>query len=103
MPRPIRTHWFALGCVSRARSKASMIRLPHGRKVLVAFLLGLAVLAVAAVKAGPISFIPNGVLFPNPGGASQTYSVDGGGIDPHGTIFSEPRYQRPFLRYLPPA
>lgn len=32
-------------------------------------------------------FIPNGVLFPNPNGASQTYSANGGGIDMTGPFF----------------
>jgi len=31
--------------------------------------------------AGLFSFIPNGAFFPNPNGASQTYSSNGGGID----------------------
>jgi cytochrome c peroxidase len=33
------------------------------------------------------SFIPNGVFFPNPNGASQTYSTNGGGIDLTGPFF----------------
>jgi len=27
------------------------------------------------------NFIPNGIFFPNPNGASQTYSASSGGID----------------------
>lgn len=34
-----------------------------------------------------LSFIPNGVFFPNPNGASQTYSTSGGGIDEMGPFF----------------
>ncbi|HEY6384802.1 MAG TPA: hypothetical protein VIX91_03880 [Candidatus Acidoferrum sp.] len=34
-----------------------------------------------------LSFIPNGVFFPNPNGASQTYSANGGGIDLTGPFF----------------
>lgn len=34
-----------------------------------------------------LSFIPNGVFFPNPNGASQTYSTTGGGIDESGPFF----------------
>jgi hypothetical protein len=34
-----------------------------------------------------LSFIPNGVFFPNPNGASQTYSTNGGGIDTTGPFF----------------
>lgn len=33
------------------------------------------------------SFIPNGVFFPDPNGASQTYSTNGGGIDLTGPFF----------------
>src|SRR6476646_8018219 len=52
------------------------------------FLLAAAtLLAIAVVKGQPFSFIPNGVLFPNPGGASQTYSTANGGIDLTGPFF----------------
>jgi hypothetical protein len=37
--------------------------------------------------AGVFSFIPNGVFFPNPNGASQTYSSSGGGIELTGPFF----------------
>ena len=93
MSRPIRTHWLALWLAAslatcHASSKASRIRFPHGRNLLTALLLSLATLMVIAkVKAGQISFIPNGVLFPNPSGASQTYSADGRGIDLTGPFF----------------
>src|SRR5215472_15550188 len=94
MPRPIRIGWFHvltssfIDRVSRARSETPTIRCPHGRNLPTALLLGLATLvAIAAVHAGEISFIPNGVLFPNPGGASQTYSTIGGGIDQTGPFF----------------
>jgi hypothetical protein len=50
-------------------------------------LLGAAVTAIAAVGAGQVPFIPNGVLFPNPNGASRTYSANGGGIDLTGPFF----------------
>jgi len=33
------------------------------------------------------NFIPNGIFFPNPNGASQTYSANGGGIDLTGPFF----------------
>ncbi len=33
------------------------------------------------------NFIPNGLFFPNPNGASQTYSANGGGIDETGPFF----------------
>lgn len=36
---------------------------------------------------GLFSLIPNGVFFPNPNGASQTYSTNGGGIDQTGPFF----------------
>jgi cytochrome c peroxidase len=34
-----------------------------------------------------LRFIPNGLFFPNPSGASQTYSANGGGIDLKGPFF----------------
>ena len=33
------------------------------------------------------NFIPNGIFFPNPNGASETYSTNGGGIDQTGPFF----------------
>jgi cytochrome c peroxidase len=33
------------------------------------------------------NFVPNGIFFPNPNGASQTYSSNGGGIDLTGLFF----------------
>ena len=38
-------------------------------------------------KGEQIPFVPNGVHFPNPGGASQTYSTTGKGIDLTGPFF----------------
>ncbi len=38
-------------------------------------------------RAALFPFIPNGVFFPNPNGASQTYSTNGGGIDQTGPFF----------------
>jgi len=53
-----------------------------------AVFLGVAVLMVIAAAGGQqFSFIPNGVFFPNSGGASQTYSTAGGGIDLTGPFF----------------
>jgi cytochrome c peroxidase len=53
-----------------------------------------AVLAVVAAVHGHdggtmrvVPFIPNGALFPNPGGASETYSTIGGGIEQTGPFF----------------
>ncbi|HEY6903797.1 MAG TPA: hypothetical protein VI216_05785 [Candidatus Acidoferrales bacterium] len=44
-------------------------------------------LVIAAVSAGQRAFIPNGMLFPNSNGLSQTYSTSGGGIDLTGPFF----------------
>lgn len=43
--------------------------------------------AVRAQQAKVVSFVPNGVFFPNPNGASQTYSTNAGGIDETGPFF----------------
>ncbi len=53
-----------------------------------AVLLAVAALMVIAAASGQqFSSIPNGVFFSNPGGASQTYSTAGGGIDLTGPFF----------------
>jgi cytochrome c peroxidase len=58
---------------------------PQKRFVISAVVVGCATLAMIAVVNGQQlsfrDFIPNGLFFPNPNGASQTYSANGGGID----------------------
>jgi cytochrome c peroxidase len=62
------------------------------RRTVAAGVIG-AVLAAGAVVNGQdgampfVHFIPNTTLFPNPDGASQTYSTIGGGIDQTGPFF----------------
>ncbi len=51
------------------------------------FLAVAALMVIAAAGGQQFSFIPNGVFFPNSGGASQTYSTAGGGIDLTGPFF----------------
>lgn len=62
--------------------------------ILVSAFLTTSVLVTIAAAGGQqnpltnlISFIPNGVFLPNPNGASQTYSTNGGGIDLTGPFF----------------
>jgi cytochrome c peroxidase len=61
--------------------------------MLAALVIGAMFVALQAASGdqGPFaklrSFIPNGVFFPNPNGASQTYSTSGGGIDLTGPFF----------------
>ena len=61
--------------------------------ILAALLIGAGLTALRAANGdqgllgGLLSFIPNGVFFPNPNGASQTYSTNGGGIDQTGPFF----------------
>ncbi|MFY9583638.1 MAG: hypothetical protein WAR21_04010 [Candidatus Acidiferrales bacterium] len=43
-------------------------------------LVAASAMVIAAASGQKFSFIPNGVFFPNPGGASQTLSTAGGGI-----------------------
>ena len=62
----------------------------YRRGILSAVSLVLLLGIIAAVNAQQIPlfpFIPNGVLFPNPAGASQTHSTTGGGIDQTGPFF----------------
>jgi cytochrome c peroxidase len=63
----------------------------HKRGLLAATVLGVGVLAAIAAVGGQeipfITYIPNGFFFPNPNGASQTYSSVGKGIDQTGPFF----------------
>ena len=66
----------------------------HKRVITVAALAAVAILIAfpgASGQQGPFarlfSFIPNGVFFLNPNGASQTYSANDGGIDLTGPFF----------------
>lgn len=60
----------------------------YGHNIISAVFLAVATLMVIAAAGGKqFSFIPNGVFFPNSGGASQTYSTTGGGIDLTGPFF----------------
>jgi len=69
-------------------SKALRLRCQYRRCILCAVLVPAAILiAIAAVRGQQLSFIPNAVFFPNPGGASQTYSAINGGIDLTGPFF----------------
>jgi cytochrome c peroxidase len=54
---------------------------------LLAFATLMAIVAVGGQQTPLITFIPNGVFFANPGGASETYSTTGGGIDLTGPFF----------------
>src|SRR5260370_21040128 len=51
------------------------------------FLIFATLVVISAVRGQQISFIPNWVFFPNPGGASQTYTTARGGIDVTGPFF----------------
>ena len=74
--------------VKEISCKALRLTCRYRRSILCAFLVPAAiVMAIAVVQGQQLSFIPNGVLFPNPGGASQTYSAINGGIDLTGPFF----------------
>jgi cytochrome c peroxidase len=82
--------WFHFACQRIAHSIRALRRL----MVISALLTGAVLAAIAGAGAeqhnpftGIFSFIPNGVFFPNPNGASQTYSTSGGGIDQTGPFF----------------
>src|SRR5262244_2949789 len=81
-----RQNYIAFGFLEIAR--ALRVRCRYRRSILCAFLVPAAiVMAIAVVRGQQLSFIPNGVFFPNPGGASQTYSAINGGIDLTGPFF----------------
>ena len=70
--------------------KAGFRRVRLGTVVAGIVLLGSVFAAVVAAKGEQISFLSfiyNGVFFPNPNGASQTYSTNGRGIDLKGPFF----------------
>ena len=73
---------------SEVSSKTLRLTCRYRRRIICAILVPAAILmAIAVVRGQQLSFIPNEVLFPNPGGASQTYSAINGGIDLTGPFF----------------
>lgn len=75
-------------CMSRLLVRETLHKRPYRRYVLGGLLLGAATLmAFAALNGQPLTFLPNGTFFANPGGASETYSTTGGGIDLTGPFF----------------
>src|ERR1700731_10607 len=87
---PILAQRFRVACQHIANPNRAFRR----RVVICALLMGAVLAAIAGVRAeqqnpftGLFSFIPNGVFFSNPNGASQTYSTGGGGIDLTGPFF----------------
>jgi hypothetical protein len=51
------------------------------------FLAAAMLMAITALNGQQNTFVPNGTFFANPGGASETYSTTGGGIDLTGPFF----------------
>ena len=75
-------------CLSEFFDKQSKLRHQYRRNIISTFLLAVATLmAIAGLHGQQITFIPNGTFFANPGGASETYSTTGGGIDQAGPFF----------------
>jgi cytochrome c peroxidase len=75
-------------CLSQFFGKTFRLTRQHKRRITSTILLAIAArMAVAAASGQELSFIPNGVFFPNRGGASQTLSTVGGGIDLTGPFF----------------
>jgi cytochrome c peroxidase len=94
---PNRIHRFPVlgagfvGYNSQLSGKGSTIARRYRRNIICAVFLAAAMLGVIAAVSGQqipfFSFIPNGVFFPNPSGASQTYSTINGGLDLTGPFF----------------
>jgi mono/diheme cytochrome c family protein len=60
----------------------------YKRKIIAGtFLIVATFLVISAVGGQGTPFVPNGMQFPNPGGASQTYSTAGRGIEQSGPFF----------------
>ena len=70
-------------------SKEATFRRRYGRSLVSVAFVGVAMFVFLAALNGQqqVTFIPNGTFFPNPGGASETYSTVGGGIDETGPFF----------------
>jgi cytochrome c peroxidase len=81
----------SIGYLFQLSAKGFSRTCQYRRQIISAVILAVATLMLIAAARGQqipfISFIPNGVFFPNPGGASQTYSTTGGGIDLTGPFF----------------
>jgi cytochrome c peroxidase len=78
-----------IGCLFQFSTKGSSRTRQYRHRIIAAVFLVCASLVVISAASGQqrVSFIPNGVFFPNPGGASQTYSKTGGGIVLTGPFF----------------
>lgn len=100
MSQPLRRRWFTASVnrlAERTRcvwSKRQAMGSGYGRQVIAGVFLCVAILfAMEGVSGeqnsfeGFLQFIPNGVFFLNPNGASQTYSTTDGGIDETGPFF----------------
>ncbi len=75
-------------CLSHLHTKGFVPTRQYRRSIISAvFLAGATLVVIAALNGQQITFIPNGTFFANPGGASETYSTTGGGIDQTGPFF----------------
>ena len=75
-------------CLSLFFDKRSKLPYQHRRNIISTVLITVATLiAIGALHGQQITFIPNGTFFGNPGGASETHSTTGGGIDLTGPFF----------------
>ena len=75
-------------CLSQLFANSFQLQRQHGRFILCAVFLAVATLvAIVGVSGQQFTFIPNGSFFVNSGGASETYSTTGGGIDLTGPFF----------------
>ena len=68
-------------------TRHAAIRRKYWHNIIAAVFLVFGTLVVISAVGGQQPFIPNGAHFPNPGGASQTYSTTGRGIDLTGPFF----------------
>src|SRR2546425_431988 len=73
---------------SRFFAKGSALNRRYRLVIINAVFLAVATLvAIVALSGQQITFIPNGTFFGNPGGAYETHSTTGGGIDLTGPFF----------------
>lgn len=75
-------------CLSQFFAKGSTLtRRYKSRTMSAVFLVIATLMVIVAANGQQITFIPNGTFFANPGGASETYGTNAGGIDLTGPFF----------------
>jgi len=80
--------WLLTRCLFGIHTKAATLVRQYRMRVFIAVLVpAITLIVIAVVNGQPLFFIPNGTFFANSGGASETHSTTGGGLDLTGPFF----------------